>query len=385
MRQLRTSVAPMVDVTDPCFLRMTRLISPFGNHQLWTEMIHANAFARGHIHKDPRKLAQHVPLRELNDFGSGIVVQIGSSSPDDAYEAVRQLVKLGVCNINLNCGCPSRNVQMGSFGAVLMKTPQTTANIVDAMCLAARGSSCRISVKCRIGVDEHDSAEFLQRFISAIVERTRHVDESSIGIILHARKAWLQGLSPKENRTIPELNYERVYEMLRAFKTTSFIVNGGIDSVESVAKHLDTADGVMMGRKIQEDPWFLSKLDHHIYGISTEKLPRPLDVLQQYVRFADQMHNDHGSRYSVLGRPLFAFFQGRKGRALRANLTQAIAKAKTPRSTRQESRYSAPFSEIVLETVEKANAEHMYCRSSQRETLPMATSQSSGKQMTACA
>ncbi|KAJ2847537.1 hypothetical protein IWW36_003807 [Coemansia brasiliensis] len=386
IRQLRTSVAPMVDVTDPCFLRLARLISPFGNHQLWTEMIHANAFARGHIHKDPWKLAQHMPLRELKDFASGVVVQIGSSSPDDAHEAVRQLVKLGVRNINLNCGCPSRNVQMGSFGAVLMKTPQLAADIVDAMSLAARGSNCRISVKCRVGVDQHDSAVFLQQFISEIVERTRHVDESSIGVILHARKAWLQGLSPKENRTIPLLNYDRVYEMLRMFTNTSFIVNGGIDSVKSVAEHLATADGVMMGRKIQEDPWFLSELDHHIYGIPLEKLPLQSDVLSQYVQFADQMHENYCSRYSVLGRPLFSFFRGRKGRALRAKLTQALAKAKTSRSSKHEPRYSAQFSEIVLETVEKASAEHrLHCDSSQRDILPATTSQSNRKQMTACA
>ncbi|KAJ2266598.1 hypothetical protein IWW41_004424, partial [Coemansia sp. RSA 2522] len=133
VRRLRTSVAPMIDVTDPYFLRLTRLISPFGNHQLWTEMIHANAFSRGRIHLDPVKLAQNLPLRELEDFADNVVVQIGSSSPQDAHEAVDTLVKLGVRNINLNCGCPSRNVQMGAFGAVLMKTPTVVADIVSAM------------------------------------------------------------------------------------------------------------------------------------------------------------------------------------------------------------------------------------------------------------
>ncbi|KAJ2840237.1 hypothetical protein J3B01_000064 [Coemansia erecta] len=358
VRRLRTSVAPMIDVTDPYFLRLTRLISPFGNHQLWTEMIHANAFSRGRIHLDPVKLAQNLPLRELEDFADNVVVQIGSSSPQDAHEAVDTLVKLGVRNINLNCGCPSRNVQMGAFGAVLMKTPNVVADIVSAMSEAARGSGCRISVKCRIGIDEDESPEFLHGFLSTVTGQTRHKDELPIDIVLHARRAWLNGLSPKQNRLVPVLNYERAYEMVRSFTNTSFIVNGGIDSVDSVVEHLKLADSVMIGRKVREDPWFLSHLDQHVYNVPEHMVPTPESVLAQYTQFADASHNTYGTRYSVLARPLFVFFRGRMGKAMRTHLGWTLTKAKSQNFSHKNATYSVQFGELVQEAVHAANAEY---------------------------
>ncbi|KAJ2884419.1 hypothetical protein IWW38_005430, partial [Coemansia aciculifera] len=280
---IRTSVAPMIDVTDPCFLRLLRLISPFGNHRLWTEMVHANAFSRGRIHMDASKLSQHLPLHELSsDFASGIVVQIGACHPDDAFTAVSELAKLGVRHVNLNCGCPSRNVQMGSFGAVLMKSPEHTADIVRAMSEAASENgrqSLTVSVKCRIGIDEDESPEFLRRFLTAVISRGRASQGSDIEFILHTRRAWLNGLSPEQNRIIPQLNYARAYEMIKEFPMTSFVVNGGLDTVEAVRDHLRMADEVMIGRKVREDPWFLSQLDHHIYAVSEDQLPDPIAVL----------------------------------------------------------------------------------------------------------
>ncbi|KAI8326018.1 FMN-linked oxidoreductase, partial [Martensiomyces pterosporus] len=258
----------MIDVTDPCFLRLLRLISPFGHHQLWTEMIHANAFSRGQIHLDRPKLAQNVPLRELQDFSQGIVVQIGASSPSDAHMAVNELGRLGVRHVNLNCGCPSRNVQMGSFGAVLMKTPEAVRDIVAAMVdAAADRDAMQISVKCRIGIDEDESPEFLRRFIDTVIAGGQRPSslESRVSFVLHTRRAWLSGLSPEQNRTVPKLNYGRAYEMVKEFPRTSFVVNGGISTVEAVSRHLAEADGVMVGRKIREDPWFLAELDRHIY------------------------------------------------------------------------------------------------------------------------
>ncbi|KAJ2338571.1 hypothetical protein IWW50_007030, partial [Coemansia erecta] len=280
---------------------------------------------------------------------------IGASSPADAREAVRQLVGLGVRSINLNCGCPSRNVQMGSFGAVLMKTPELVADIVGEMSGAARATGCRISVKCRIGIDEDESPEFLRRFLSAVVGQKRHEGELPVDVVLHARRAWLNGLSPKQNRTVPALNHERAYEMVRAYANTSFVVNGGIDSVGAVAEHLVHAGGVMIGRKVREDPWFLSELDQHIYNVPAAELPEPTHVLSQYTQFADAMHQRHGSRYSVLARPLFAFFQGRRGRAMRCHLGLALAKAKC-RNGRDVS-YSVPFGELVWDAVRSADAE----------------------------
>ncbi|ORX72108.1 FMN-linked oxidoreductase [Linderina pennispora] len=258
----------MIDVTDPCFLRLLRLISPTHNHQLWTEMIHANAFSRGRIHTDSAKLAQSIPLHELPDYSHGVVVQIGSSTPGDAAVAVQELGRLGVRHVNLNCGCPSRNVQMGAFGAVLMQSPELVGQIVSAMAEAAT-DGMQVSVKCRIGIDHDESFGFLQRFIETVSRSTTH----PVSFVLHARRAWLDGLSPEQNRKVPVLNYERAYEMIKEFPHTSFVVNGGIDSVDSVQQQLDKADGVMLGRKIREDPWFLASLDQHIYGVSESQIP----------------------------------------------------------------------------------------------------------------
>ncbi|KAJ2742532.1 hypothetical protein GGI20_004417 [Coemansia sp. BCRC 34301] len=299
-RAFRTSVAPMIDVTDPYFVRLLRLISPFGNHRLWTEMVHANAFSRGRIHLDSKKLSQHLPLHELcGDFASGIVVQIGASHPDDAFAAVSELANLGVRHVNLNCGCPSRNVQMGSFGAVLMKSPEHTADIVRAMSEASSQEGrepMTVSVKCRIGIDEDESPEFLRRFLTTVISRGRASQGGDIEFILHARRAWLSGLSPEQNRIIPQLNHARAYEMIKEFPLTSFVVNGGIDTVEAVEEHLRVADEVMLGRKIKEDPWFLSQLDHRIYGVAADQLPDPISVLSEYADFVDQLAKDTTSR-----------------------------------------------------------------------------------------
>ncbi|KAJ2755215.1 hypothetical protein IWQ56_006433, partial [Coemansia nantahalensis] len=353
-RQLRTSVAPMIDVTDPYFLRLLRLISPFGHHELWTEMVHANAFSRGRLVEDPTRLAQHIPLRELRDFAPHVVVQIGASAPGDAHAAVRELAKLGVRHVNLNCGCPSRNVQMGSFGAVLMKSPDLAAAIVDAMRDAARGSACSVSVKCRIGIDADESPEFLRRFISAIAGRQRPDAGHPARIVLHARRAWLSGLSPKKNRTVPALNHERAYEMAREFPHVSFVVNGGVDSVDDVVGHLAHADGVMIGRKIREDPWFLAQLDHHVYGVPQAQIPSAADVLAQYTQFADEMHSLHGTRYTVFARALHAFFVGPGAKAVRGHLGAAISAATASRGADGARTYAAPFSVLVQDAVRSA-------------------------------
>ncbi|KAJ2777561.1 hypothetical protein GGI15_004462 [Coemansia interrupta] len=355
-RALRTSVAPMIDVTDPCFLRLLRLISPFGNHQLWTEMVHANMFSRGQVHLDRPKLAQYVPVHELGDFAHGTVVQIGASDPQDAYAAVKELRRLGVRHVNLNCGCPSRNVQMGSFGAVLMTKPASAANIVGAMVDAATENAdelnpaTNISVKCRIGIDENESPEFLRQFMDSVFKAA-----GPVSFVLHARRAWLSGLSPEQNRSVPLLNHTRAYDMAREFPQTQVFVNGGVDSVEKTLAHLQHVDGVMIGRKIREDPWFLSALDQHVYGVRSEVLPTAEQVLSEYVQFADQMHSDYAMRYTVLARPLYALFSGRKGRTFRRILGQTILQAK---ASKDRPLYSIRFSEAVSNAIYTAEKEH---------------------------
>ncbi|KAJ2544727.1 hypothetical protein EV175_005871 [Coemansia sp. RSA 1933] len=370
MQRFRTSVAPMIDVTDPCFVRLLRLISPFRKHQLWTEMVHANAFSRGHVHQDKLRLAQHIPVDELEAFAEGIVVQLGASQADDAHAAVEALASLGVRHVNLNCGCPSRNVQMGSFGAVLMKTPETTAQIVRAMVGAAHGTGMAVSVKCRIGIDNDESVGFLERFVAAVTEAGD--ETAAVDLVVHARRAWLSGLSPKENRMVPELNHARVHEIAARFPRVRVALNGGIDTVDAVAHHLQQPliDSVMIGRKIREDPWFLSLLDRHIYGVPDTEIPDPDAVLDRYLAFADSRHADIGTRYSVLGRPLFAFFGGRMGRTMRTRMGHLLAQAR-------KDRYKVPFSQVVREAQAAAQAEHAEYieRKAQRDASPRLVSQ----------
>ncbi|KAJ1846312.1 hypothetical protein LPJ73_004571 [Coemansia sp. RSA 2703] len=313
-------------------------------------------FSRGQIHLTKPKLAQYIPIHELGDFAHGTVVQIGASDPQDAYTAVKELRKLGVRHINLNCGCPSRNVQMGSFGAVLMTKPEIAAGIVKAMVDAATESvdelnpATNISVKCRIGIDEDESPEFLRKFIDSVFKTA-----GPVSFVLHARRAWLNGLSPEQNRSVPQLNHARVYEMAREFPQTQVFVNGGVDSVEKTLAHLQHVDGVMIGRKIREDPWFLSTLDQYVYGVHGEMLPKAEQVLNEYVRFADQMHEEYAMRYTVLARPMYAIFGGRKGRSFRRNLGQTILQAKT---SKDRPLYSIRFSDAVSEAIYAAEKEH---------------------------
>ncbi|KAJ2725337.1 hypothetical protein GGI07_001345 [Coemansia sp. Benny D115] len=365
---LRTSVAPMIDVTDPFFLHMLQLISPFGNHELWTEMVHANIFSRAKMHLDPVRLAKHIPVSQLQSFSHGTVVQIGASDPADASAAVTELRRLGARHVNLNCGCPSRNVQMGSFGAVLMTRPADTAAVVRAMVDAATQPTpddlpkVHVSVKCRIGVDDDETPEFLARFIDAVLP-DKAAGPGSVSLVLHARRAWLNGLSPAQNRTVPVLNHERVYEMARRYPHTRVVANGGIDSVAAVQEHLRHVDGVMVGRKVREDPWFLSELDQHVYGHAADTLPTREQVLDSYIQYADQMHSELSVRHTLLARPLYALFRGRKAKALRRSLGQLISKASAATDTPS----SVLFSEIVREAVHAAEAEHQAAMQAKQE------------------
>ncbi|KAJ1889090.1 hypothetical protein LPJ66_008220 [Kickxella alabastrina] len=345
---LRTSVAPMIDVTDPCFLRLLRLISPHGNHELWSEMVHARTFSHGKMHLDAQKLAQRIPTHELPSFAHGTVVQIGASSPADAAVAVAELGRLGVRHVNLNCGCPSRSVQMGSFGAVLMTQPQAAGDIVQAMVDAASDCGVHVSVKCRIGIDADESPEFLRRFIDSVLGAGRPVS-----LVLHARRAWLSGLSPEQNRIVPQLNHARGREMAAAYPQTRITANGGIGTAAAVHEHLLWAHGAMVGRKVREDPWFLALLDRQVYGVPDALVPTPERVLQEYVAYGDQVQRDLGVRHTVLARPLYALFQGRKARALRRSLASSIARAKAAGGGAAR----VAFSEVVADAVRQADAD----------------------------
>ncbi|KAG9291597.1 hypothetical protein G9A89_022016 [Geosiphon pyriformis] len=231
----RISVAPMYKVTTQHFLQLCRIIS--SNISLYTEMIPCNTILK---HNESKTLSRVIgkPLPDT-------VVQLGGADPSQLGEAVKILEREGWREFNLNVGCPSTDVQCGSFGAILMKTPDQVARIVTAM-TEAQETPMRfpVTVKCRIGVDQMESYEFLHQFISK-VSQTGVVTH----FILHARKCLLKGLNPTKNLSVPPLNYNRVYEIARNFPNLNFTINGGIDSIEKLKEQLRRVDGVMIGRK----------------------------------------------------------------------------------------------------------------------------------------
>lgn len=244
----RFSVAPMVDVTDTVFRQMARLMTK--KAMLYTEMIAAEAVIHGRT--------------QLLDFAGEeppVCLQLGGSDPHKLQLAAKCGAQRGYSALNLNAGCPSDKVQSGNFGAILMKTPDLLADCYQAMVegVYEANKSIPVSVKTRIGVDELDSREFTFELMGKLYEAgCRH-------IVVHARKAWLHGLSPKENRTVPPLDYERVYDIKKAFPDLYITINGGVTTIEQCHKHLQHVDGVMLGRAVIDNPFLLTKVDTAIF------------------------------------------------------------------------------------------------------------------------
>jgi tRNA-dihydrouridine synthase A len=261
--QVKFSVAPMMDWTDRHCRYFYRLMSK--NAQLWTEMVTAKAI----IHGDKNRLldydAQEHPL----------VLQLGGSDPKEMAIAAKVGQDWGYDEININVGCPSDRVQSGSFGACLMQTPQTVAQCIESMGGAV---DIPLSVKSRIGVDDMESYEELTNFIEIV---------SAAGcnnFVIHARKAWLKGLSPKENRTVPPLNYDWVYQLKRDFPQFSIGINGGISSLLEVGEHLNYVDNAMLGRAAYHQPYLLANVDQDIYQKDRPVISRE-QVLLDFIEY----------------------------------------------------------------------------------------------------
>ncbi|WP_460758676.1 tRNA dihydrouridine(20/20a) synthase DusA [Lysobacter fragariae] len=306
--QLRLSVAPMMDWTDSHCRSFHRVLSR--NARLYTEMVHANAV----IHGDRDKLLALDPREHP------VALQLGGSEPELLAQAARIGAEHGFDEINLNCGCPSDRVQAGRFGACLMREPALVAQGVAAMNAAVadlRDRLVPVTVKCRLGVDDdHDWDRFVH-FIDTVAEAGCRM------FVVHARNAWLQGLSPKENREVPPLRYDWAYQLKRERPQLQIVVNGGIATQEEATQHLDHADGAMLGRAAYHDPYVLHRLDVAWFGGELRTRAQLLRAYQPYVeaQLARGVPLKHITRH-ILG--LFAGERG--GRAFRQVLSEGAHK-----------------------------------------------------------
>ncbi len=258
------SVAPMIDWTDRHCRFFHRLLTK--RAVLYTEMIVADAI----IHGDREYLLGFDASEHPN------VLQLGGSDPAKLAKAALIGEKFGYDAINLNIGCPSDRVQSGAFGACLMQDPDLVRDCITAMRQAV---SCPVTVKCRIGVDQQIPSQVLPDFIERVAQG------GATTFIIHARKAWLEGLSPKENRTIPPLDYGLVHAMKDRFPKLEIIINGGITTMADCHDHLAKVDGVMMGRAAYETSWILSQVDKEIFGLSAPPVTRRqiVSAMQNYL------------------------------------------------------------------------------------------------------
>jgi len=293
----------MMDWTDRHCRFFHRLLSPHA--LLYTEMVTAPAV----LHGDRERLLGFDPAEHP------VALQLGGSEPRELAAAARAGESQGYDEINLNVGCPSDRVQSGRFGACLMREPALVADCIAAMRAAV---SVPVTVKCRLGVDEQDEYEDLERFVETVRATGCKV------FVVHARKAWLEGLSPKENREVPPLNYARVYRLKRDFPALTIVVNGGVASVADVQEHLQHVDGVMLGRTAYHEPYRLAEIEHEIFGTPLPDRDAVLAALRPYV----DAHLARGDRLQHITRHILGLYQGLPGaRAYRRALSERAHRA----------------------------------------------------------
>ncbi|MFU8784297.1 tRNA dihydrouridine(20/20a) synthase DusA [Aliidiomarina sp.] len=283
------SVAPMLDWTDRHCRFFHRQISEHA--LLYTEMVTTGAILFG-----------KQDFLAFNDAEHPVALQLGGSDPQALAKCAKLAAERGYDEINLNVGCPSDRVQNGSFGACLMAEPSLVTDCVKAMQDAA--PEVPVTVKTRLGIDEQDSYEFLQALLTPLAEA------ECPRVILHARKAWLQGLSPKENREIPPLDYQRVYQAKRDYPTLEIHVNGGVNNLQEAQQHLQYVDGVMIGRAAYSNPWLLAEVDE-LLGVQ-HRAPSKEEVLAQMHTYIEE-HIRAGGRFWHVARHMLGLYQNCPG------------------------------------------------------------------------
>ena len=286
----RFCVAPMMNRTDRHCRYFHRLLTR--RSLLYTEMLHSNAILNGDVNKLLEFKAEEHPL----------AIQLGGSDPSSLAEASLIAEEFGFKEVNLNIGCPSSKVQKGRFGAILMKEPELVSKCVHAM---KKSVNIPVTVKCRIGVDDMDEDASLNKFIKEVSFSGCET------FIIHARKAWLNGLSPKDNREIPPLNYERVYKLKETFPKLNIVINGGIKTIKESIEHLRYVDGVMLGREAYDNPFILTEVDSEIFSDAMKPMLRT-DVLYKLLPYI-QSEIDKGTKISHITKHLMGLFKGFDG------------------------------------------------------------------------
>lgn len=285
------SVAPMMDWTDRHCRYFHRLISP--HVRLYTEMVTTGALLFGDRERHLR----------FNEAEHPLALQLGGSDPQALAECAAMGESCGYDEINLNCGCPSDRVQNGRFGACLMKEPEHVANCIEAM---MRETSIPVTVKCRIGIDDQDDFAFLDRFVSKIA------DKGCKTFIIHARKAWLKGLSPKENREKPPIDYDRPAQIREKYPQLRIIVNGEISTLDNLMERVETFDGAMIGREAYQNPWFLAEIGSAIFGIP-ETPEKRNEIAKAMADYAWKQREEHGTPVKSIARHMLGLFHGQPG------------------------------------------------------------------------
>ncbi len=294
----RLSVAPMMDWTDRHCRVLHRLITR--HTRLYTEMVTTGALLHGDV---PHHL-------DFSEAEHPLALQLGGSEPDDLAACAKLAERWGYDEINLNCGCPSERVQRGAFGACLMAEPALVADGVAAMRAA---STLPVTVKHRIGIDRVESYGFVRDFVGTVHERG-----GCEVFVVHARNAWLQGLSPKENREIPPLRYELVHRLKRDFPALTIAVNGGLASDEAIAEQLEQVDGVMVGRHAYHEPWAMAGWDQRFFGTAVPTAAAPTAptsreaVEEAFVAYLEGLAGQ-GTPWSLASRHLLGLYNGQPG------------------------------------------------------------------------
>ena len=308
MLDRRFSVAPMMECTDRFYRYFARLLTR--RALLYTEMITTGAALHG----------ERARILGFDPFEHPVALQLGGADPAAMAECARLAEALGYDEVNINCCCPSDRVQAGRFGACLMAEPDTVAACVAAM---RRAAAIPVTVKTRICIDARDRYEDLVDFVRRVAGAGCTV------FAVHARKAWLQGLSPKENREVPPLSYETVHRLKADFPQLTIVLNGGMNSLDEAARHVGSGklDGVMIGRAAYDTPYMLAEVDRRMFGDASSRLgpvPSRAEAVRAYLPFAERMRGV-GVPLGPLAKPLIALFHGQPGgRLWRRHLAERV-------------------------------------------------------------